>query len=164
MRTACDMALSFDRPVVLGDQRINITSDALKSSLQQTLRDLVSPPTGWKRFIDEVQGAWEETQLQGGKGYLSAFAFLDPRLLLVLPISLVKYPLAFLVRDPLSTSIVLTLFAALFYVDDSNAMQETITINDKYPISNWIWSLSFAGLETAVFAKASLETSLGRTK
>ncbi len=91
---------------------------------------------------------------------MSAFAFLDPRLLLVLPISLVKYPLAFLVRDPLSTSIVLTLFAALFYVDDSNAMQETITINDKYPISNWIWSLSFAGLETAVFARLLLKPLL----
>jgi hypothetical protein len=159
MRTACDVALSFDRPVVLGDQRINITSDALKSSLQQTLRDLVSPPTGWKRFIDEVQDAWEETQLQGGKGYLSAFAFLDPRLLLVLPVSLIKYPLAFLVRDPLPTSIVLTLFAALFYVDDSSAMQESI-MNDKIPLSDWPRVFSFAGLETAVFARLLLKPLL----
>ena len=159
MRTACDVALSFDRPVILGDQRINITSDALKSSLQQTLRDLVSPPTGWKRFIDEVQSAWEETQLQGGKGYLSAFAFLDPRLLLVLPVSLIKYPLAFLVRDPLPTSIVLTLFAALFYVDDSSAMQESI-MNDKIPLSDWPRVFAFAGLETAVFARLLLKPLL----
>jgi hypothetical protein len=61
MRTACDAALSFNRPVVLGDQRINITSDALKESLKQTLLDLVTPPSGWKRFSDEVTQAWEES-------------------------------------------------------------------------------------------------------
>jgi hypothetical protein len=159
MRTACDVALSFDRPVVLGDQRINITFDALKSSLKQTLMDVVSPPTGWKRFIDEVQGAWEETQPLGGKGYLSAFAFLDPRLLLVLPVTLVKYPLSYLVRDPVPTSIVLSLFAALSYVDNSSAMQDLI-MNDQVPISDWIWSLLFAGLETAVFARLLLKPLL----
>jgi hypothetical protein len=163
MRTACDLALSFNRPVVLGDQRINITSDALKSSLQQTLKDLVSPPTGWKRFVDEVGGAWEETQLQGGDGYLSAFAFLDPGLLAVLPISLVKYPLAFLIRSPLPTSIVLTIFAALFFVDDSNAVQESLSMSitgNNYPISDWIGSFSFAALETAVFARLFLKPLL----
>jgi hypothetical protein len=159
MRTACDVALSFNRPVVLGDQRINITSDALKSSLQQTLKDLVSPPTGWKRFVDEVQGAWEETQIQGGKGYLSAFAFLDPQLLLALPVSLIKYPLAFLIRDPLSTSLAVTLFAALFYVDDSSAMQESI-MNDNIPFSDWPRVFLFASLETAVFARLLLKPLL----
>jgi hypothetical protein len=80
--------------------------------------------------------------------------------LLVLPISLIKYPLAFLVRDPISTSVVLTVFGALFYVDDSNAMQETLTMNDKYPIADWIWSFSFAALETAVFARLLLKPLL----
>ena len=54
MRTACDAAFEFDRPVVLGDQRINITVDALKSSLSQTLKDVTTPPVGWKSFVDEV--------------------------------------------------------------------------------------------------------------
>jgi hypothetical protein len=161
MRTACDLALSFNRPVVLGDQRINITSSALKSSLQQTFKDLVSPPTGWKRFVDEVGGAWEDTALQGGDGYLSPFAVLDPRLLAVLPISLVKYPLAFLIRSPLPTSIVLTIFAALLIGEDSNAVQESsMSITNNYPISDWIGSLSFAALETAVFARLFLKPLL----
>jgi hypothetical protein len=153
------VALSFDRPVVLGDQRINITVDALKASLKQTLMDVVSPPMGWKRLVDDVQGAWEETQIQGGKGYLSAFAFLDPRLLLVLPVTLIKYPLSYLVRDPLPTSIFLSLFAALSYVDDSSAMQDLI-MNDQVPVSDWIWSFLFAGLETVVFARLLLKPLL----
>jgi hypothetical protein len=92
-RTACETALAFNRPVVLGDQKINVTVDALKASFKQTIQDLLTPPTGWKRFIEEVQVSWEDTVPFGGDGYLSAFAFLHPRLLLVLPVSLVKYPL-----------------------------------------------------------------------
>ena len=68
MRLAADAALSYDRPVVLGDQRINITSDALKSSLKETFADLTSPPSGWKRFITELKQSYDETLPLGGKG------------------------------------------------------------------------------------------------
>ena len=72
---------------------------------------------GWKRFADEVRQAWRETVPLGGEGYLGAFSFFDPRLLLVLPISLVKYPLSFLARDPVPTSVVLLSLFALDFLD-----------------------------------------------
>jgi len=45
--------------------------------------------------------------------YLNAGAFFDPRLLFSLPVSLVKYPLSFLVKDPVPVGTVFALIAAL---------------------------------------------------
>ena len=46
--------------------------------------------------------------------YLNAFAFFDPRLLISLPVSLVKYPLSFLVKDPVPVA---TAFAILAFLN-----------------------------------------------
>ena len=159
MRTACDVAVSFDRPVVLGDQRINITTDALKANLKQTALDLVTPPTGWKRFAKDVKQAWDETVPFGGPGgYLNAFSFLDPRLLLVLPISLVKYPLSFLVRDPLPTSIAMSILFAFSYYDDPMTVDDIMS--NSVPLSDYVLSIAIAVLETVVFARLLLKPLL----
>jgi hypothetical protein len=160
MRTACDVAFRFERPVILGDQRINITTNALKSSLKETFVDLVTPPKGWKRFVDEVGEAWEETVPLGGKGYLNAFAFLDPLLLLALPVSFVKYPLSFLIRDPFPTTIVLSVLISLsyYYADDPMTLEALMT--EQIPVSDYITSFVVAVLETAVFARLLLKPLL----
>lgn len=159
MRVACDTAMDFERPVVLGDQRINITVDALKTSFKQTLKDIVTPPSGWSRFVTEVRSAWEETVPFGGDGYLGAFAFFDPRLLLVLPVSLIKYPLSYLVRDPVPTTIGLTILGALSFLDDPNSLEAMVS-DESVPITDWILSFAFAFLETAVFARLLLKPLL----
>jgi len=159
MRTACDSALAFDRPVVLGDQRINITVDALKGSFKQTMNDLVTPPAGWKRFADEVRSAWSETVPFGGDGFLNAFAFFDPRLLLVLPVSLVKYPLSYFVRDPIPTSVGLSILGALSFLDDPTSLDALIA-DDSISIADWMISFGFAALETAIFARLLLKPLL----
>jgi hypothetical protein len=84
---------------------------------------------------------------------LSAFAFLDARLLLALPVSLIKYPLSFLIRDPISTTVVLTLLLGLSYTEDP------VTTHDV-PLSDLVASFSVALLETAVFARLLLKTLL----
>lgn len=159
MRTACDSALSFNRPVILGDQQINVTVEALKASFKETMKDLVSPPSGWKRFGKELKSAWEETVPFGGEGYLSAFAFFDPRLLLVFPVSLVKYPLSYLVRDPLPTSIGLTVLGALSFLDDPTSLESLLT-DESISNTDWMLSFGFAALETAVFARLLLKPLL----
>ena len=158
MRTACDVAVSYGRPVVLGDQQINITTDEMKSTLKQTFVDLVSPPAGWRRFFTELSRAWDETLPFGGPGYLNALSFFDPRLWLVLPISLVKYPLSFLVRDPLPTSIVLSSLFALSYFDDPYTMEELIS--NQVPMSDYVLSFVISVLETIVFARILLKPML----
>jgi hypothetical protein len=158
MRTACDVAFRFERPVILGDQRINITTNALKSSLKETFVDLVTPPKGWKRFVDEVGQAWEETVPLGGKGYLTAFAFLDPLLLLALPISFIKYPLSYFIRSPLPTTIVLSVLISLSYAEDPMTLEALVA--GQIPVSDYIASVGVAVLETAVFARLLLKPLL----
>jgi hypothetical protein len=156
---ACDTAMEYNRPVVLGDQRINITVAALKGSLRQTILDIVTPPSGWSRFIAEVSTAWDETVPLGGQGFLSAFAFLDPRLLLALPVSLIKYPLSYCVRDPVPTSLGLTILAALSFLDDPTTI-EALLCDNCISFSDWVLSFGLAFLETAVFARLLLKPLL----
>jgi hypothetical protein len=160
MLTSCELAQEYNCPVILGDQRINITSAAMKASLKETFVDLISPPSGWKRFATEVSKAWEETVPFGGQGYLGAFAFFDPRLLLAVPVSLVKYPLAFLVRDPLPTSVVLIGLLVINYVDGSSSVTMDDVFNNQVPLSDWLISFGLAALETVVFARLLLKPLL----
>ena len=157
MRTACDLALQYNQPVILGDQKINVTTDAMKSTLKDTLLDLVTPPIGWKRFATEVSQAWGETVPLGGKGYLNALAFIDPRLILALPVSLIKYPLSFLLRDPVPTSVVLTLLVGLSY-DDPTSLDSLFS--QDIPLSDYLLSFFVAFLETVVFARVLLKPLL----
>lgn len=171
MRLAADTALSYDRPVVLGDQRINITSDSLKSSFMETLSDLTTPLSGWQRFVRELKQSYDETLPMGGGGgggggdsddkdykYISASDFLDPKLLLAMPVSMVKYPIAFLLRDPIATSIVLTLIAALTNVEDTFAAEQVMDGTE----STWsiVGSICFSILETLFFARVFLKPML----
>lgn len=162
MISSCELTIEeYNRPVILGDQRINITSKALKDSFKETIDDLTSPPEGWKRFANSVQTAWEETVPFGGEGYLNAFAFLDPKLLLVLPVSLIKYPLSFLVRDPLPTMVAFSVLFGLNYLESSSSSMDILMdTSSEVPLSDWIISLGLAVLETAVFARLLLKPLL----
>jgi len=108
MRAAWEISsLKYNRPTILGDQRINVTVDALKASLKDTVQDIfIRGPNGWKHSLEEIQDGWSQTtpinndnllpseKNQGLQG-LNALSFLDPRILISLPVSLVKYPLSF---------------------------------------------------------------------
>mmetsp|Transcript_13298 Transcript_13298/g.31910 ORF Transcript_13298/g.31910 Transcript_13298/m.31910 type:complete len:469 (+) Transcript_13298:1402-2808(+) len=167
MVASSDVALRYQRPVILGDQRINITTTSLKECFQETITDLASPPSGWKRFASDVGQAFDETRPFGGPGYLSAFAFFDPKLLLAFPVSLFKYPLSFLVRDPLPTSILFAGFFGLNYLDASGILGVSSTRmaldavqNNQVPITDWLLSVNIAILETVFFARAFLKPLL----
>lgn len=167
MVASSDLAQMYKRPVILGDQRINITTDSIKECFQQTVVDLTSPPSGWIRFAEDVGQAFDETRPFGGPGYLSAFAFFDPKLIAALPVSLFKYPLSFLVRDPVPTSILFLGFFGLNYLDingffgaSSTSIAMDAIQNSEVPLTDWIASLFVAFLETVFFARAFLKPLL----
>lgn len=175
MRAAWEVATKFNRPTVLGDQRINITTDALKSSLKETTYDLVfGGPSGWERSRDEIAENWAKTiPISTDRGeYLNAVAFFDPRLLICLPVSLVKYPLSFLVKDPIPFGTLFALLAALnFYggggdlpvdwTDFSSWAQAAMTQPIKeYPLTDYVLSFGIAVLETIVFGRLLLKPLL----
>lgn len=153
MRGACDTAMAYNRPVVLGDQRINITVASLKAGLKETIVDLASPLNGgWPRFYASVSQAAADA-LPLGDAYLNPTAFFDPKLILAAPFSLFKYPLSFLVKSPLPT---LGLFGALLLTD----LTDTSTPIDEMTIVDWLESLAVVGLEFAIFARVFVKELL----
>jgi len=159
MKAASDMAMNYQRPVVLGDQRIDLTGDSLKQTLKQTFTDLTSPIDGWKRYYVELKKSAELALPSGGEGYLDARSIFDPRLLIAAPVSFAKYPLSFLARNPISTSIVFAFIAALnFLGSDGDVAFMDATLQEQ--ISSILASLLFAGLETAFFARLMISVLL----
>lgn len=157
MRTASETAMLFKRPVVLGDQRINITSTALKNGFKQTFSDLANPISGWQRLFNEISEA-TAMALPTGPGYLGPFGFFDLRLLLAAPVSFVKYPLAFFYRSPLFTAIFLTLLASSSI--EPSSFDSSYVAPENIEMSDILISVGISVLETVVFFRLLIKELL----
>ncbi len=152
MRAAHDLGLLYERPVVLGDQRINITVSQLKNGAKEAVLDLVQPWNGgWNRLYNSVSEARKEA-VPLGEGFLGIDSFFDPKLMTAAPVSLLKYPLSYFVRSPVFSIIVLCFFI-LFGGDDANALSD-LTPTDLAE------SIFFSALETVIFARIFLKELL----
>ena len=159
MKAASDVAKSFGRPVVLGDQRIDLTGKSLGGALKRTLSDLATPfGGGWQRFYEDLSAA-AGVALPSGPGYLTPASFFDPRLLIAAPVSFMKYPLSFLARNPLSTSLVFAALFGLSTLDGQSAVQFAEASLEEQ-IQSVLASLAFAGLEFALFGRLLIEVLL----
>ena len=157
MAAACHVALTYNRPVVLGDQRINITVANMKSAFAETLWDLVQPfDGGWGRIATNVTQAWNDAAAAPNEPpYLTPWSFLDPQLLLAAPVSLVKYPLSYLNKSPLVFSMVVLTLGFLVDVTTSNS---DMAVAAALSSSDEGWSLGLVASELASLAIAVLET------
>lgn len=161
MKAASDVAMKNNIPVVLGDQRINVTGDMLGETFRETFVELANPfGGGWGRLINEFQQK-AEIALPSGDGYLNAKSILDPRLLIAAPVSFAKYPLSFLARNPISTSIVFAFIGALTVLDattsgDVSFMDASI----EEQIISILSSFAVAGLEFALFGRLMVQVLL----
>ena len=106
---AHDLALHWQRPIILGDQRINVTCSRLKAGAIDSVLDLIKPWSGgWKRLYRNITEAWREAVPLGGN-YLGTSAFLDPKLWLASPVTFVKYLLTFGAKSSLVWLLILAL-------------------------------------------------------
>ena len=160
MRTASDIASNYKLPVILGDQCINETNKRIGAAAKQTIMDLLSPfAGGWARLYNDVAQA-SVLSLPSGPDYLGPTDFLDSRLLLAAPVSLFRYPLAFLVKAPITGTLVLSvlaLFAGISWngAGDSGVMFEPDrSLVDS--VSEWATSAALFGLEVAVLSRVFL--------
>ncbi|KAL9185382.1 hypothetical protein ACHAXT_003159 [Thalassiosira profunda] len=151
MKAAHDLGIQYERPVVLGDQRINITVDGLKSGAKEAVLDLVQP-WRWGRLFESISSAREEA-VPVGPQYLGLESFFDPKLLGAAPVSFVKYPLSYMVKSPVFAGAV-ALLIILGGVEDSSAFTDTPTTTDI------IESLILSALETVIFARVFLKELL----
>jgi len=90
--------------VVLGDQRIEDLSVSAKAQFKSTIEDFASPFTGgWRRLWDDARLTYAREVVGVGDDELKltfADLALDPRLLLAMPLSLFRYPLAWSIKSP----------------------------------------------------------------
>lgn len=158
MKAACELTLEeYQRPVILGDQRINITVSSMKQGFQETLLDLVTPWNGgWGRLVTNVTQAREEA-LPLGESYLNLLAFFDPKLLLAAPVSLIKYPLSYFFKAPLRTS---AFFMLLFLLEQRPSDAMTIVTLDQMTVGDLVGSLAVSVVEIALFARIFLKELL----
>ena len=151
MRAAYDLALLYNRPLVLGDQRINITTSSMGAGFRQSVMDLARPIEGWRSFWSNVTEAREQA-VPLGDGYLNAFAFLEPKLLMAAPVSLAKYPLSYIVKSPVTSLVILSL---IFFADSAYAAPI-----DEMSATDWFGEFMGAALETALFSRVFLKELL----
>ena len=163
MRAAHDLAGQWHRPIVLGDQRINVTVDRLKAGAQETVVDLLTPWSGgWQRLYQNITEARREAVPLGGD-YLNLFAFLDPKLLLASPVSFVKYPLSYAAKSPLASLVVLALLFLPIPGDASTMGLDIGSISSSgsaLTANDYVGSLVGSLLETLLFARIFLKELL----
>lgn len=100
MKAAFDLGIAYQRPVVLGDQRINVTVSQLKNGAKEAVLDLLQPWNGgWTRLIESISTS-RRVAVPFGDNYLGLESLFDPKLLMAAPVSFVKYPISYLVKSP----------------------------------------------------------------
>jgi len=115
MMAASNIATSFNRPVILGDQCINVTNQRIALAFKDTIRDILNPFNGWSRLYADVSQA-VTSSLPTGPNYLGASDFFDSKLLFNAPVSLLRYPLAFLIKAPLTGTVTLSTLLLASYL------------------------------------------------
>lgn len=153
MKAAHDLGMEYNRPVVLGDQRINITVSQLGNGFGQTFKDLSNPiGGGWKSFITTVNEARKAATPVGDKDYLGPMSFFEPKFVLAAPIALYKYPLSYIAKAPFATAAFLGL---LFFAESANALPV-----EQLSTTDWIGEIILTTLEVSLFARVFLKELL----
>uniref|UniRef100_A0A7S2B2C4 TraB family protein n=1 Tax=Octactis speculum TaxID=3111310 RepID=A0A7S2B2C4_9STRA len=185
MQAAAAVAEQYDRPIILGDQPIEITDKRIKQSVVATLKDLTSPLNGgWSRIADDTKialgvltGTSPEPRLSCEAG-LTLRDFFDFSLVISSPVSMLRYPLSIFVRYPVfALNLVVLLLAVTFLPEFSHAVLPGFEFADnlapdavsesgvagesvaQYALSV-VSSLAISAIETAVFGRILLNPIL----
>mmetsp|Transcript_18248 Transcript_18248/g.43906 ORF Transcript_18248/g.43906 Transcript_18248/m.43906 type:complete len:358 (-) Transcript_18248:102-1175(-) len=154
MKAAHDLGIEYGRPVVLGDQRINVTVAQMKSGAKEAVLDLVQPWNGgWGRLFTSISTARREA-VPVGDDYLGPESIFDPKLLAAAPVSMIKYPISYMVKSPVF-AVAITALILLGGVDSSDAF-----VADTASTTDILESIFLSGLETVIFARIFLKELL----
>ena len=89
-----------DVALVLGDMAIEDLGGKLKTSLKETTLDILMP-NRWKSYVDDVSSAVDgEIKAANDEGVTEWSDIFDWRLLVNVPVSLFRYPLAWMLKSP----------------------------------------------------------------
>lgn len=171
MRAAADAASAFNVSLVLADQDFNITSARLKATFKSSLVDLINPLVGWKAIYNDISTAFEETfpKSRNDQEYLSLNDFFNSKLLINAPISLIRYPLALILKAP-RQSLTVLIGIVIMSIVANNYNNSATNLNDvlEYYLSSPENMLAFIKQETVELLQSLLVAGveiaiLGRT-
>lgn len=130
MVAANEMAEKYNIPFILGDQLINVTTSRIRQATLDTIKDLLNPIHGWQRLYNDVVSS-ARVAFPVGPEYLGAGDFFNTQLLLLTPVTLIRYPLALFLKAPVAILPVLGLF--LYAFSPANSLSDIF----DYDLSIW---------------------------
>lgn len=110
LQTAYDITIQlFQREVILGDQNISIISSRISELFKTSIKDVLQP-WKWSSIYQEIQQVLPKNN---NLKSLSLPDFFSLKLLYGLPFSLLRYPLALILKYPTKFLPILAIFIAL---------------------------------------------------
>eukprot|EP00469_Lotharella_globosa_P013335 CAMPEP_0167778942 /NCGR_PEP_ID=MMETSP0111_2-20121227/4536_1 /TAXON_ID=91324 /ORGANISM="Lotharella globosa, Strain CCCM811" /LENGTH=262 /DNA_ID=CAMNT_0007669307 /DNA_START=101 /DNA_END=889 /DNA_ORIENTATION=+ len=100
MQAAADLAKDNKVEIILGDRCIATILDRAGSMFKKTGRDLLSPIDGWPAIARDF-GTFLKSKSSTATPKIGLLDFTDPLLIMGLPVSLMRYPLALFLKMPL---------------------------------------------------------------
>jgi hypothetical protein len=143
MESAAVTCEAFQRPVILGDQSINVTGIRVKELFRDTISDILSPMDGWKRIYNDLVFSLKQTgwlRPNDGDRYITIGDIFSPKLLLGTPVSLIRYPSAILSKAPLVglSMLLLTIYSAGSFASEGSMIDYSM---DHWTVDTFISSL-----------------------
>lgn len=145
MQAAAEVAEEYGRPVELGDQTLETTFLRLGQLLALTLVQLLTP-SGWQRIAEDFALGKEQLSCPGESVGSAAILPLLP----FAPVSLVRYPLAAVVKSP-SLLPILVLIGWYLGTQGDEALADA-----QGSILELLGSVAVAAVETIVFGRMFL--------
>eukprot|EP01031_Cornospumella_fuschlensis_P026652 gene26652-32206_t len=163
MLAAAEMGKEYNIPVILGDQLINVTNTRIKDAFISSVKDILSPQSGgWRRLYEDIKIAYTSSA-PTGPGYLNSQDFFDLKLLLLTPVTLVKYPLALILRAPVA----IVPFLIFLYITFSSSGISSTDSQDTYLSSALLsgpmdmYGLVFSKLQDLLYTVGVYAVELG---
>lgn len=153
MQAAAEVAVRYGLPVILGDQDISATNQRMAQTFKQSIVDILTPwKGGWSTLYNDIKLA-SSLALPSGSDFLGPSDFLNIGLLATTPVSLIRYPLSFVVKAPIVGIPVLTaLIVSAFSAGDPTFVGTT----PVEQIQELLTSALIFGIETSIFARVFL--------
>lgn len=153
MQAGAEVAAKYGLPVILGDQDISATNQRMQQTFKQSIVDILTPwKGGWSSLYNDIKLA-SSLALPSGVDFLGPTDFLNPGLLATTPVSLLRYPLSFVVKAPkFGIPVVSLLILSVMSAGDSTIVGTT----SIEQIQEVLTSVLIFFVETSIFARVFL--------
>lgn len=164
MQAASEAGSVYNIPTLLADQNITLTNARMKETFVESLRDLASLQLG--KLLSDLNRARKIVLTPALRDpnngrQLGLSDYLDPALILGAPVSLVRYPLAIVIKSPLTGALILS--SCLYALVDPSAAPDVGFIDTSAGDTASVLAENFLELVQTLLTVAVETAVVGRT-